>query len=110
MAGEDFSAEADAVGAIIDARYGAGQIKLAAVFGRGVVSLERKPQIAERLIWKQPARTRHHRFVGQFNRLARLAREEQSPHIAYFRHRLDVDRVARPPRPESLLVELNALA
>src|SRR5262245_62575828 len=110
MAGENFAIEADAAREIADASHGAGQIELAAIIGHGVMPLERQPQVAKRLVGKQPPRARHHRLVGQLDSLARLALEEQPPNIAYLRHRLDVDRVARPSRTERFLVELNTLA
>jgi hypothetical protein len=94
---------------VADADHGAVEVQLAPVVRELVVAVHEEPQVAERLVGLQVARTPHELPVGQVLRLLVAPFAQELPHLGQVRERLRVDGVVRPAGPERVLVELDPL-
>ena len=109
IAREDLPPMGDVAHAIGHARDGRVQVQLAAVVGRTLVAGEVQPQVAEGLVGFLSDRIAEELLSDERHGLADLAFEHQPPDLVPMAAGPLTHVIVRPPRPEGVLVELDAL-
>ena len=99
----------DVAHAIGHARDGRVQVQLAAVVGRPLVAGEVQPQVAEGLVGFLSDRIAEELLADERHGLGDLAFEHQPPDLVPMAAGPLTHVIVRPPGPEGVLVELDAL-